>query len=224
MDYETGDGLPHAAQKQGPLLASCVGSAAALPCPSPTPIKPHPNRRPPRAPRARLQVAAWYLAPPLVKLAFGSLRGYAGDASPAAALTAVESDVSARHVPAGRGPRRGTLGRRGLWEACTRGESQSSPATPPDASLSAPAPALPSSLQGNAVIVDLRSVREKEAAGSPDIPNSGACRGSVGDGSSQEGERPRAPRAAGCRRGGLPVLLARLAAPCLATRRHACCC
>lgn len=40
-------------------------------------------------------VAAWYLTPPLLKLAAGALRGYAGDVTPAAALTAVESDVRA---------------------------------------------------------------------------------------------------------------------------------
>ena len=39
-------------------------------------------------------VAAWYLTPPLLKVAAGALRGYAGDVTPAAALTAVESDVS----------------------------------------------------------------------------------------------------------------------------------
>ncbi len=38
-------------------------------------------------------VAAWYLAPPLLKLAAGAVRGYAGEVTPAAALTAVESDV-----------------------------------------------------------------------------------------------------------------------------------
>lgn len=61
-------------------------------------------------------VAAWYLTPPLLKLAAGALRGYAGDVTPAAALTAVESD-------------------------------------------------------GSAVILDIRSLREKEAGGSPDLPN-----------------------------------------------------
>ncbi|KAL4447383.1 hypothetical protein ABPG77_007416 [Micractinium sp. CCAP 211/92] len=61
-------------------------------------------------------VAAWYLAPPLLKLAAGAVRGYAGEVTPAAALTAVESD-------------------------------------------------------GSAVIVDIRSLREKEAGGAPDLPN-----------------------------------------------------
>lgn len=62
-------------------------------------------------------VAAWVLAPPLLKVAAGALRGYAGDVTPAAALTAVESE-------------------------------------------------------GGAVIVDIRSIREKEQGGTPDIPNS----------------------------------------------------
>ncbi|KAI7844128.1 hypothetical protein COHA_002266 [Chlorella ohadii] len=61
-------------------------------------------------------VAAYYLAPPLLKAGVGFLRGYAGDIAPAAALSAVESE-------------------------------------------------------GNAVIVDIRSAREKEAGGMPDIPN-----------------------------------------------------
>jgi hypothetical protein len=62
-------------------------------------------------------VAAYYLLPPVLGAVFGSLRGYAGEVTPAAALDAVnnesgtvlidlrsdkEKDVRAR-VPAGRG-------------------------------------------------------------------------------------------------------------------------
>jgi hypothetical protein len=38
-------------------------------------------------------VTAWYLAPPLLKATAGYLRGYAGEVTAAAALTAVESEV-----------------------------------------------------------------------------------------------------------------------------------
>ena len=40
-----------------------------------------------------LAPAAYYLAPPLLKAGVGFLRGYAGDIAPAAALSAVESEV-----------------------------------------------------------------------------------------------------------------------------------
>lgn len=41
-------------------------------------------------------VAAWYLAPPLLRATTGYLRGYAGEVTAAAALTAVESEVRSR--------------------------------------------------------------------------------------------------------------------------------
>lgn len=60
-------------------------------------------------------VAFYYLAPPVLKLLFGSLRGYAGEISPAAALDSVAAG-------------------------------------------------------GNVVIVDIRTAREKENGGVPDLP------------------------------------------------------
>ncbi|KAK9846572.1 hypothetical protein WJX81_006817 [Elliptochloris bilobata] len=63
-------------------------------------------------------VALYYLGPPLLKGIFGSLRGYAGNISPAAALDAVSND-------------------------------------------------------GNTLLIDIRTEREKEAGGLPDLPNSG---------------------------------------------------
>jgi urease accessory protein UreF len=41
-------------------------------------------------------IAAYYLTPPLLKAGVGFLRGYAGDIAPAAALSAVESEVSSK--------------------------------------------------------------------------------------------------------------------------------
>lgn len=52
------------------------------------------SRQPP-APAAlpRPPPAAYYLTPPLLRAGVGLLRGYAGDITPAAALSAVESEV-----------------------------------------------------------------------------------------------------------------------------------
>ena len=69
-------------------------------------------------------LAAYYLTPPLLRAGVGLLRGYAGDISAAAALTAVESE-------------------------------------------------------GSAFIVDIRSLRDKEA-GAPDIPNASERRAAGG--------------------------------------------
>jgi hypothetical protein len=44
-------------------------------------------------------VAAYYLAPPLLKAGVGLLRGYAGEISAAAALNTVQSEVSGLRSP-----------------------------------------------------------------------------------------------------------------------------
>lgn len=60
-----------------PLMIACCRPLAFTRC-TPLPL---------------LAPAAYYLAPPLLKAGVGFLRGYAGDIAPAAALSAVESEV-----------------------------------------------------------------------------------------------------------------------------------
>lgn len=128
-------------------------------CPPPHPLTPH------------SQVAAYYLAPPLLRGAVDLLRGYAGELTPSSALSAIESEVWAHAAgwlaPAPLAPwawllRRGRSQHAAL--ACRRGLTLCLHVHCGTVLLLLP-------LQGNAVIVDIRTAREKESAGCPDIPN-----------------------------------------------------